>query len=219
MHASRPALRRVRTSLWCPFQCCLRGWLSLKSGAQRQARQRLGCAQQLPAPGSLPCLCLRTHALPRSLCFDPLATRASYHCVLPLWPQMRVVRLHTHDPGERARFRREVLSQPRAFDVAVTTYDMCRVGPACRAWTCTHGGSTGGGAAVTEQQWPRCACAGSSCAPGCGMPQRDAPPRAWALTPCRPTAPAEQGVGPCAQPPAALALPGPGRGERRLMAS
>jgi hypothetical protein len=35
--------------------------------------------------------------------------------------QMRVVRLHTGDHEERRRLKKEVLSQPDSFDVAVTT--------------------------------------------------------------------------------------------------
>jgi hypothetical protein len=34
---------------------------------------------------------------------------------------MRVVRLHTGDVSERQRIRRDVLSHPSSFDVAVTT--------------------------------------------------------------------------------------------------
>ncbi|GFH13581.1 uncharacterized protein HaLaN_09499, partial [Haematococcus lacustris] len=52
--------------------------------------------------------------------------------VLPNWmaefkrfaPDLRVVRIHVNDEGERQRLRREVLSDPSSFDVAVTTYDM-----------------------------------------------------------------------------------------------
>jgi hypothetical protein len=39
-------------------------------------------------------------------------------------PTLRVVRLHTSDPMEKARLRKEVLADPSQFDVAVTTYDM-----------------------------------------------------------------------------------------------
>lgn len=39
-------------------------------------------------------------------------------------PQLRVVRLHVNDEGERKRLRKEVLGNPSSFDVAVTTYDM-----------------------------------------------------------------------------------------------
>ncbi|KAG1680939.1 hypothetical protein FOA52_009898 [Chlamydomonas sp. UWO 241] len=52
--------------------------------------------------------------------------------VLPNWvaefrkfcPEMRVVRLHVNDEGERKRLRKDVLSNPGSFDVAITTYDM-----------------------------------------------------------------------------------------------
>jgi hypothetical protein len=46
-------------------------------------------------------------------------------------PSLRVVRLHTSDPLEKARLRKEVLADPSQFDVAVTTYDMInsKVGP------------------------------------------------------------------------------------------
>jgi SWI/SNF-related matrix-associated actin-dependent regulator of chromatin subfamily A member 5 len=52
--------------------------------------------------------------------------------VLPNWmaefrrfaPDMRVVRIHVNDEGERQRLRTEVLARPDTFDVAVTTYDM-----------------------------------------------------------------------------------------------
>jgi hypothetical protein len=39
-------------------------------------------------------------------------------------PSMRCVRLHVNDEEERKRLRKEVLADPRSFDVAVTTYDM-----------------------------------------------------------------------------------------------
>ncbi|GAX78544.1 hypothetical protein CEUSTIGMA_g5984.t1 [Chlamydomonas eustigma] len=52
--------------------------------------------------------------------------------VLPNWmaefrkwcPEMRIVRLHVNDEGERKRLRQDVLGNPSSFDVAVTTYDM-----------------------------------------------------------------------------------------------
>ncbi|KAL4421455.1 hypothetical protein ABPG75_010746 [Micractinium tetrahymenae] len=57
----------------------------------------------------------------------PLSVLPSWMSEFERWsPSMRVVRLHTTDAGERARIKREVLSQPGTFDVAVTTYDMCR---------------------------------------------------------------------------------------------
>ncbi len=39
-------------------------------------------------------------------------------------PSLRVVRLHTSDPQEKARLRKQVLADPSQFDVAVTTYEM-----------------------------------------------------------------------------------------------
>lgn len=52
--------------------------------------------------------------------------------VLPNWmaefkkfaPDLRVVRIHVNDEGERRRLREEVLCNPQSFDIAVTTYDM-----------------------------------------------------------------------------------------------
>lgn len=75
-------------------------------------------------------------------------------------PQMRVVRLHTTDAGERARIKREVLSQPSSFDVAVTTYDMCRVSdahcrPACLPACCGASVSGGGGSLRWVGTWAR----------------------------------------------------------------
>ena len=50
--------------------------------------------------------------------------------VLPNWmaefrkwcPELRVVRLHVNDEGERRRLRQDVLGDPSSFDVAVTTW-------------------------------------------------------------------------------------------------
>ncbi|PRW60864.1 SNF2 super family [Chlorella sorokiniana] len=57
----------------------------------------------------------------------PLSVLPSWLSEFQRWsPQMRVVRLHTGDHEERQRLKREVLSQPDSFDVAVTTYDMAK---------------------------------------------------------------------------------------------
>jgi len=55
----------------------------------------------------------------------PLSVLSSWMGELKRWcPQLRVVRLHSSDEAERSRLRREVVTDPGAFDVAVTTYDM-----------------------------------------------------------------------------------------------
>jgi len=55
----------------------------------------------------------------------PLSVLSSWVNELKRWcPALRVVRLHSSDEAERARLRREVVTDPSAFDVAVTTYDM-----------------------------------------------------------------------------------------------
>jgi len=55
----------------------------------------------------------------------PLSVLSSWMAELKRWcPSLRVVRLHSSDESERSRLRREVLTDPGAFDVAITTYDM-----------------------------------------------------------------------------------------------
>ncbi len=55
----------------------------------------------------------------------PLSVLSSWISELAKWcPALRVVRLHSSDEGERARLRREVVTDAGSFDVAVTTYDM-----------------------------------------------------------------------------------------------
>ena len=55
----------------------------------------------------------------------PLSVLSSWISELARWcPALRVVRLHSSDEGERARLRREVVTDAASFDVAVTTYDM-----------------------------------------------------------------------------------------------
>ena len=55
----------------------------------------------------------------------PLSVLASWVNEFKRWcPDMRVVRLHATDDDERRRLKRDVLSDPAQFDVAVTTYDM-----------------------------------------------------------------------------------------------
>jgi SWI/SNF-related matrix-associated actin-dependent regulator of chromatin subfamily A member 5 len=55
----------------------------------------------------------------------PLSVLASWVSEFKRWcPEMRVVRLHATDDDERRRLKRDVLSDPSQFDVAVTTYDM-----------------------------------------------------------------------------------------------
>lgn len=111
----------------------------------------MGCTCKTcpPAPGPLHCL-YEPHRQPRA----PISDKIS--CLIVqrvLRPQMRVVRLHTTDAGERARLKREVLSQPDTFDVAVTTYDMCRVRPhADGAQHAEHGGPQSGAAAAGGQR-------------------------------------------------------------------
>jgi len=55
----------------------------------------------------------------------PLSVLSSWINEFKRWcPSMRVIRLHSSDEAERARLRREVVTDPETFDVAVTTYDM-----------------------------------------------------------------------------------------------
>ncbi|EFN54637.1 hypothetical protein CHLNCDRAFT_9749, partial [Chlorella variabilis] len=57
----------------------------------------------------------------------PLSVLPSWMSEFERWsPQMRVVRVHSSDAEERQRLKREVLSRPSSFDVAVTTYDMVK---------------------------------------------------------------------------------------------
>ena len=94
----------------------------------------LTCALLSPPQGlgkTLQTICLFAH-----LKFDrktsgphlvvcPLSVLSSWVNEFKRWcPFLRVIRLHSSDEAERARLRREVVTDPETFDVAVTTYDM-----------------------------------------------------------------------------------------------
>ena len=57
------------------------------------------------------------------LVIAPLSVIGSWINELKKWaPHFRVIRLHSSDENERIRLRREVLSKPDSFDIAITTY-------------------------------------------------------------------------------------------------
>ena len=93
---------------WSNAVCLSRDLPSLQAG------QQSGCCLHAPQaglpglPGAQPC------------CITNLLTPLSGKPALSSH-QMRVVRLHSGDHEERQRLKREVLSQPESFDVAVTT--------------------------------------------------------------------------------------------------
>ena len=94
---------------------------------------------------------------------------------------MRVVRLHATDVDERKRLRREVLSNPGSFDVAVTTYDMvnsAQFGGALkttlvwRVLVLDEGHKIKNTETLVSQRWVLCVW---GCAWGCGWVRRGVP--------------------------------------------
>ena len=96
---------------------------------------------------TLQTVCLLAHASFASSCGPhlvvcPLSVLQTWQLELHRWcPDLRVVRCHTSDLGERARLRDGPLRDPSSFDVALTTYEMLQtdIGDTLRSrlhWGC-----------------------------------------------------------------------------------
>ena len=57
----------------------------------------------------------------------PLSVLSSWMTEFRRWcPSMRAIKLHSSDPNERDRMRKEVLPDFGNYDVVVTTYEMVK---------------------------------------------------------------------------------------------